>query len=261
MVFALLGCEKEKIAAPPVIYGHGGISLSDERAVFPPNSDESIRYALDALNADGVEVDVQLTADSKLVLFHDDYLDDVTNQTGCISQFTWEEISQFEYYGSRRILLLSNVISEVMKRNKYLIIDMKHHSACTNDFIDFDAANLALEKVLKNVSDSDKQRITINSRNLKLLVAIQDSTIKKSYETTEVEPGIEYAEQYNLDKLCIKLDFFSEDKAQLLRTAELDYCLFNIKTRGEIKDARSYNPPEIITDNISASRKLLYYPH
>ena len=88
------GCKKNNL--PEVdVYGHAGSSLHRDRAVFPANSLESIKYAIDALSADGVEVDVQMTKDSILVLYHDSFLDNSSDFTGCIADYNYEEIKDF----------------------------------------------------------------------------------------------------------------------------------------------------------------------
>jgi len=44
--------------------------------------------------ADGIELDVQLTADGKVVVFHDSSLQRLTNVDGLIEEFTFSELSQ-----------------------------------------------------------------------------------------------------------------------------------------------------------------------
>lgn len=44
--------------------------------------------------ADGVELDVQLTKDNKMVVFHDETLDRVTNGTGFLKDYTLEELKK-----------------------------------------------------------------------------------------------------------------------------------------------------------------------
>lgn len=56
-----------------------------------PNSMESILAAL-ALGIDGVELDVQFTADSVLVAFHDAHLEGATTCTGLVNALTWAEL-------------------------------------------------------------------------------------------------------------------------------------------------------------------------
>ena len=50
--------------------------------------------------ANGIETDVQATKDGVLVLFHDDTLERVTDSTGKIADYTWEELQKVKVYGN-----------------------------------------------------------------------------------------------------------------------------------------------------------------
>lgn len=61
----------------------------------PENTLMGIRQALD-MRCDGVEVDVQLSADGVPVLFHDDELQRTTNATGPLADRTYAELQRLE---------------------------------------------------------------------------------------------------------------------------------------------------------------------
>lgn len=46
-----------------------------------------------------IEVDVQTSADGKVVVFHDEQLDRITTGTGKLSQYTWAELSTLTVIG------------------------------------------------------------------------------------------------------------------------------------------------------------------
>ena len=50
--------------------------------------------------ANGIETDVQKTKDGVLVLFHDDTVDRVTDGTGKLCDYTYEELRKLKVYGS-----------------------------------------------------------------------------------------------------------------------------------------------------------------
>ncbi len=60
--------------------------------------------------ADGVEYDVRKTRDGKIVLIHDDTIDRTTDGTGKVSDYTYEELSQFNAGYQSCIPLLENVL-------------------------------------------------------------------------------------------------------------------------------------------------------
>jgi glycerophosphoryl diester phosphodiesterase len=78
-----------------MILGHGGMG---DLYKFPNNSLEAIVPVI-GIGADGSELDVQITKDSVLILFHDATLDGRTrcDAYGSPYEYNWEEIKQCYY--------------------------------------------------------------------------------------------------------------------------------------------------------------------
>jgi glycerophosphoryl diester phosphodiesterase len=80
--------------APAAVIGHRGTGKNRPGHPFPENSLSSFREAV-RQGADGIELDLELTADGALVVMHDDTLDRTTNGSGCVSRKTLPEIRAF----------------------------------------------------------------------------------------------------------------------------------------------------------------------
>lgn len=107
-----------------VIYAHRGAS-----EYYPENTASSFRAGL-VMGADGIETDVQRTKDGVLVLFHDDTLERVTGEPGCVSDYTWEELSRFTVrnalYGREdRILPFRDFLEEFGREPITFAIELK----------------------------------------------------------------------------------------------------------------------------------------
>lgn len=250
-------CKKQKIDQKPVVYGHAGISLSVERAPYPHNSEKSIFYVLDVLDAQGVEVDVQMTLDSVLVLYHDPFLEPdnfkALESPACIWLLTWADIQELNKSCKHPIIKLADIAETVVRKNKYLWLDLRHYNACLNEMVDVELYNRMVEKQLSPFSANEKKRITLNSRNIDLLNAMQDTIVSKSFETEDVELGIFYYKSHLIDKIATKLNEFTKADENLLRANQVDFCLYLIKTKKDIKSAAAFNPSEIISDNVAAT--------
>jgi glycerophosphoryl diester phosphodiesterase len=59
----------------------------------PPNTLEALQLA-DAMGADVLEIDLQITKDGVLILHHDDTLDRITDMEGPIAAKTWAELQK-----------------------------------------------------------------------------------------------------------------------------------------------------------------------
>ncbi len=75
----------------PVLYAHRGFS-----GCYPENSPLAFRMAVEKTNADGIESDVHISKDGKLVIFHDATLERTSNGSGFIKDHTYEELLQLD---------------------------------------------------------------------------------------------------------------------------------------------------------------------
>ncbi len=75
-------------------YAHRGASE------YAPENTLSSFYLGLMQGANGLETDVQKSRDGVLVLFHDQTLDRVTDHTGKVSDYTWEELQRVKVYGN-----------------------------------------------------------------------------------------------------------------------------------------------------------------
>ncbi len=87
LLFLLAGCGIPE-RGDTRIHGHGGMGDSGSA---PSNSEASLLGAL-ALGLDGIELDVQLTADSVLVAYHAQHLEELTECTGLVNAHTWAQL-------------------------------------------------------------------------------------------------------------------------------------------------------------------------
>ncbi|MEM6452528.1 MAG: glycerophosphodiester phosphodiesterase [Cyanobacteria bacterium P01_D01_bin.105] len=110
----------------PLVLGHRGVPEEHQE-----NTMAGFKRAI-ALGLDGVELDVFLTKDNKLVVFHDLETDRLTGVAGRITDMTWQEIQQLtvksvinvghktiDYGREEKIELLENVLEET--RGKLLV--------------------------------------------------------------------------------------------------------------------------------------------
>ncbi|MFV0466428.1 MAG: glycerophosphodiester phosphodiesterase family protein [Lachnospiraceae bacterium] len=104
-------------------YAHRG--LHDNHSSAPENSFSAFQKAVDA--GYGIELDVQLTKDNKVVVFHDESLKRMCEKPGKIRNFTYEELCDLLLLNSDQgIPLLRDVLSVVDGRIP-LIVEIKIH--------------------------------------------------------------------------------------------------------------------------------------
>ena len=104
------------VDAVKVKYAHRGLHGNG----VAENSMTAFRLAAEA--GYGIELDVRLTKDGRLVVFHDDTLDRVTNGTGRVDAYDYSEIKELSLLGTEDgIPLFSEVLSLIDGRVPLLI--------------------------------------------------------------------------------------------------------------------------------------------
>lgn len=140
------------------IFAHRGAS-----GTYPENTMTAFERAA-ASGADGIELDVQMSKDGRLVVIHDEKLDRTTSLKGYIKDFTYDEIRQgdasfrfSEKTGFVKVPTLEEVLDWAAKGDFLVNVELK------NSIVRYDGMG---EKVLGLISDYKlEDRIIISSFN------------------------------------------------------------------------------------------------
>lgn len=79
------------MSTKPLVWAHRGAS-----GYAPENTLAAFQKAVD-LDADGVELDIQLTKDDQIVVIHDETIDRTSDGKGWVKDYTLEELRAFNY--------------------------------------------------------------------------------------------------------------------------------------------------------------------
>ena len=114
------GKRADKMAG--VFYAHRG--LHNKKKGIPENTMAAFEKAVDA--GYGIEMDVQLTKDEKVVVFHDFDLRRVCGVDGDVDDYTYEELQAFQVEKTKeKIPLLKDVLSMVDGKVP-LLVELKY---------------------------------------------------------------------------------------------------------------------------------------
>jgi len=109
-------------APRPLILGHRGAPRG-----APENTLRAFRLALEE-GADGVELDVQPSADGVPVVLHDDTLDRTTDQSGDVATLPWERIAAARA-GGEPVPRLDEVVAWAAESGAFLNVELKRPGA------------------------------------------------------------------------------------------------------------------------------------
>jgi len=138
----------------PLIIGHRGAM-----GTAPENTAVSFEKAINK-GADGVEFDVHMTRDARLVVIHDERIDRTSDGSGLVKDLTLKELKQYDFgshfdsaFAGQKILTLEEAL-EITLKCDVINIEIK------NGPIFYEGIE---EKVLKVVKDFDVERKVIIS--------------------------------------------------------------------------------------------------
>jgi glycerophosphoryl diester phosphodiesterase len=134
LMLLFIQCKKKEVYSDDSYFGHKVIVLGHRGMGMmyrmPGNTYEAI-YPVKEIGADGAEVDVQLTRDSVLILFHEHLLSERTACSGRVYEQDWAEIKQCKYFALGNNIFI-NSIDELFS----------HLTDLQNWYFAFDCSNL-----------------------------------------------------------------------------------------------------------------------
>ena len=105
-----------------VNYAHRGLHTRDRS--IPENSIPAFRQA--AREGYGIELDVQLSRDGQVVVFHDDTLDRVCGVHARVDELSYEELSKLRLCGSEEEIPLFQDVLNSIRGCEALIVELKN---------------------------------------------------------------------------------------------------------------------------------------
>lgn len=116
---------KDVSALRGFLYAHRG--LHDNQNSAPENSLTAFKNAVES--GFGMELDVQLTKDGQLVVFHDKTLKRMCGADECISEHTYAELQKYTLLGSAERIPLFSQVLELVNGRVPMIVEIKHYGS------------------------------------------------------------------------------------------------------------------------------------
>jgi len=157
---------------------------------YKGNTKEAILNALSISYIDGVEFDIRITKDKKIVVIHDLVIDLVSNGKGFVKNMTYKELLKYNFGTLEKYSKIST-LDEVLKEinnDKIILIELKEETNDYKDFVD----------IVFNIISKYKLNIYITSFNYELL---------KYFKTKYNKCGLLIGLGLNTKKLYNHFDF------------------------------------------------------
>lgn len=120
------GAASEEAKAPFLrrFFAHRGLYEKDQSV--PENSLPAFRRAVEA--GYGIELDIHITADGRLAVFHDDDLSRMCGVPGAVEERTWAELAALRLCGTQECIPLLSEVLAVMGGREPIILELKRGS-------------------------------------------------------------------------------------------------------------------------------------
>ena len=142
-------------------YAHRGAS-----AYAPENTMSAFRKAIE-LEANGIELDLQKAKDGKIVIFHDDFIDEKSNGIGTISDYTYNELLKFDFGSWFDLKYKDERINEAKRRAAFEITKLVHGEEAA---IKAEEATKAMFEGKGNVEAMESTKVEIGCTIIEALV-------------------------------------------------------------------------------------------
>lgn len=251
IVTLLFSCRKDKYASV-TIFGHGGNGMTIESSIYHDNSLESIKFAIETEGVFGVEIDVQLSKDGDLWLFHDSHLEVETNSTGCIAETLSEDLIDVHYatINQERLVQLKDLPLNSFS-GKTLLIDVKFFNDCAGEEIDVPTFINELQSITSNYPQVN---FIVLSKSKYWISDFQNAGFNVYYEMediTEFESLVN--EGIHCEGFVLKNSSYSAEDVAFLRQNDKKVIIFDMRAPKPIRQALKKLPDGIITDDIGAA--------
>lgn len=245
IVLLVVGCKKDQTSIQTKLIGHAGNGMTQWNGMFEANSIEGIKYALSLDNCYGVEVDVSISADSTLWLFHDSKLDGLTNGKGCLSEATDDYLSGLKYTSvhQERLVQLKDILQLNIKKD--LILDVKQDSKCQN-------SSLAYAMIQKSFEELGPlpANVYVNINTLALysyLKNLGSPIILKIDHIDQATPAFDKEKVMGFMSAASKI---SKEEVRFLQDKNYKVYLYEVRSTSRLKKELKKKPDFILVDDV-----------
>ena len=223
----------------------------------PENTLLAFEKALES-NADYIELDVQLTKDEQLVVFHDEKLDRATHGKGKLSDYTFDELQELnvvskyvseEEFPDARIPLLTDVF-ELVGNGKLFNIEIKDHGD----------TNLTVEKTVEAIKEyglEDSCYVTSFSYAAIKKVKQLDPNIKTGL-IANVATTTAFMQLKNIDALSMNHLLVNATVVNNAHQNGKRIFVWTVDNKGEMEKMMSLGVDNIITNRPDRASEVVY---
>lgn len=246
-IMLLFGCSKKEDFNAVRLISHAGMGLKIQNSIYHDNSREALEMACSMSGCDGVEIDVQLSKDGELWLYHDATLETETNGEGCIPDLTEDQLAQVRFSSvHQESLCRLKDISDESFQGKYIFLDLRHLNHCASAYVSVDtmitritALQLVPDKFFV-ITNYEQWIEPLQQAGFVVLFQLDSSEV--------ISPSAEAANGY-----MIRNSLISIEQVYKIKDAGKKLFIFDVRSPKGIRSALEKQPDGVLSDDIRAA--------
>ncbi|MFN8396434.1 MAG: glycerophosphodiester phosphodiesterase [Bacteroidia bacterium] len=274
LAMLVAGCASTERLAPgnllngkilAVVHGCGGFGTY--RNTVPPNTVAALEQSL-AQGADGVEMDIQVTADGQLAVFHDGLMDIATDCAGCIGDMTWDEVRSCSYQtrngnldGHHPVVLLDTLLAQIEASGyqPWVFLNTKHDSPCDpgDDGVNYETFAQLLSEAVHRHDLGDRVIVESMSERFLSVMGERDTTVHLLFDDEDYKRGMEVVRRNDFIGLCISNGQVTADQVAQAHQEGYWLGIWGVRVLGDTQRAVEKGPELVMTDDLLMLRSCL----
>lgn len=232
-------------------FGHAGMG---SKSIYPTNTLQSFETCLNK-GADGTEMDIQVTNDGVLVIFHNDNLSGLTECGGVIRDLNWSDIETCRLHSALlknlNVISFDEFIQSINSSSKYTFtFDCKLTSGTGDDNEYYQRFAKSIVSTINTYGLDQNTFIESSDPAFLSLIHTLNSELKLFYLAEDIDNDIKIASQNNFYGISVDNDNISSDQVTEAHNQNLRVTLYGVETNKQNYDAVLKQPDYIQTDDL-----------
>ncbi|WP_409415412.1 glycerophosphodiester phosphodiesterase [Flavobacterium sp. PS2] len=211
------------------------------RGYEPENTLKAFQKALD-LHADGIELDVHLSADGHIIVIHDETIDRTTNGKGFVNNLSLQELKAFRTEKEQQIPTLPEVF-DLVNQQCFINIELKGQGTAN--------AVAALIELYVSEKNWNYNSIIVSSFEwdfLQEIVLLNPKIPVGVLTETDIDSAITFAEAIKAKAINPDVNLVSKENAIQIQEKGFEIFPWTVNEAADIARIKTYNINGIISD-------------
>lgn len=241
----LFSCKKDVSYIETKLLGHAGNGMEQWNGMYAANSLESIKYALNLDKCTGVEIDIQISADSTLWVMHDTDLSKKTNRNGCVNESSdaFLETVRYKSIHQEKLTTLEAVLN--LHSSKEIVLDLKHYSDCFGNSVSLTAIQSAFNRLPPFPSN-----FYLNMNIAGLYPYVKDLGLPLIYEIKSVSDAAFAFDKPEIIGFMFDANHITADEIAFLKSRNYKVYLFGVRSIKRLRQELKRKPDYILVDDL-----------